>query len=98
MHPLPATIAPALATTGATLGAHALAPEQLKASVTRMLGELPPDRTWGLGYGVDNAGMGVALLWSWHPEQHHWDVKGAAAVTRDWSGDARFGISGTITG
>ena len=69
---------------------HIFSQQELDASLTRMLGQLPPDREVGLGFAVDANGVGAGVMWH-KVTDSGWQVAAAAAVTRDWSGDVGVG-------
>ena len=77
-------------------GTHVFSKDALNDSLQRMLGDLPAGREAGLGFAVDQQGVGVAIMW--HTETGSgWQIAGAGAVTRDWSGDVSVGGHITIS-
>lgn len=78
-------------------GTHYFTAEELQASLTRMLGELPADRDIGLGIAADMQGVGVGIMWQKHPEAGGWTPAASVALTRDWSGNIGFGGKFTLS-
>lgn len=74
------------------VGDHIFTPAQLQRVLDETLPQLPPEKTIAIGFGLDNIGTRVAVVFQ-RSKDSHW--KAAAAVAHDWSGDTKAGA--TIT-
>jgi hypothetical protein len=73
---------------------HLFTPEQLQRVLDQTLPQLPPDKTIAIGFGVDNIGTRVALVFQ-RSTTSHW--KASAAVAHEWSGETKVGAAVTFT-